>query len=78
MPRATRSAFAEAHRWQPEPPAEASDPEPTDPVRLATYLLEQIAEAPLFLASIRVRARQFCRDLKRAQVMASQRRAHGA
>ncbi|HVC62375.1 MAG TPA: hypothetical protein VND19_18685 [Acetobacteraceae bacterium] len=66
------SAFAAAHRWQPEPAPEA----PPDPVPATTdvalRLLHQIAEDPMLRPSYRVAARRHLRRLAEAEAAAAE------
>jgi hypothetical protein len=64
MSSATQSAFAEAHRWAPDPAPEARDEAVPDVVELAAHLLREIAEDPLLRGKQRLAARRYLRRLE--------------
>jgi hypothetical protein len=59
-----QDAFAEAHRWAPEPAPEAREDAAPDAVELALHLLRSIAEDPLLRGQQRVAARRYLRRLE--------------
>jgi hypothetical protein len=54
----------------PEAPDSAARPAVPDPTDLAMRLLEQLAESPLVLASVRVGARRSLKQLRSVEVSA--------
>ncbi len=57
------AAFAEAHRWQPEPATESVADVTPAAIELALHLLHEIAEDALLRPSQRVAARRYLRRL---------------